>query len=85
MDRLERRSFVDSLVARFVDRVTERLKARSAEIELADPEATAFILAHAVHAAVNAAAEHRPELVRHDRLRRALERLVFRYLGLRGV
>ena len=82
MEQLERRSFVNSLVARFVDRATARLKARSAELGLDDPEATAFVLVHAVHATVHAAAEHRPELFRQDRLRHALERLVLRYVGL---
>jgi hypothetical protein len=82
MFQLERRSFVDALLALAVDRATTNLKARSAELALDDPEATAFVLVHALHAAVHGAAEHQPELLVQDRLRSALERLVLRYLGL---
>lgn len=82
MDLLERRNFVDALLARTADRTTAALKARGAELDLDDPEAAAFVLVHSVHAAVHGAAEHRPELLERDRLRSAMVRLVFRYLGL---
>lgn len=80
MDQLERRSFVDALLASAVARTKAWLEVRSTELALEDAEATAFALVHAVHATVHAAAEHRPELLEQGRLRSAIERLMLGYL-----